>query len=489
MTNSAHLPTYIQINIYGKNLKELENNGIDVIQFLRGNGCNKVWIDDIPIYGVCPESGYDEQESEHNYSPDHNESLEASFSTSFVDFKYPPCSTPIYSKRWPSFKPFPTGASNVYGVEADEQENTLEIEQCAQEVIENIIQNVESQIGVAREAEFVSPTFRFDNESMNMKNIMSPTSVKQKVSVARRITNAHQKSIKKSNSRVVCETKLPLPRMKSTEIIPTTGMHSSTIALSEQNSERIYYELKPISLISHEDPNRFPFPRFSITESFFTASDQTDPITTVCDDENLDTSSQMEIYETNHDIDQTIQFDDFSKTGTVCPSEDEPERQPETNRKYNVKSTLSNHKKKVSFAAPRTRKNQEMEKIHDIKCYFQGCKTTYKWKKRYGKVRLIDHAFTHMGNQELRCSHCPFTTAGIRSIRYHHKAHHKKIPMTGFGMRSFVNSSNQNAYFAHIWNTCYENNRVAGLKPFERQDKGLDHHKKPKEGNTDLPFL
>uniref|UniRef100_A0A1I7TCC3 C2H2-type domain-containing protein n=1 Tax=Caenorhabditis tropicalis TaxID=1561998 RepID=A0A1I7TCC3_9PELO len=130
----------------------------------------------------------------------------------------------------------------------------------------------------------------------------------------------------------------------------------------------------------------------------------------------------------------------------------------------------------------RTSKQRKLDETHQIKCHFKDCDKTYAWRSKYGKLRLVDHALTHVPNLELKCELCDHTCKGIRSIRYHHKSGHSGVEMKGFGIRQVV-TTQKGIDFANIWETCFKKNpaiRNNGcLIQLERNERGRKQPREP----------
>uniref|UniRef100_A0A8R1I729 C2H2-type domain-containing protein n=2 Tax=Caenorhabditis japonica TaxID=281687 RepID=A0A8R1I729_CAEJA len=405
--------SFVQINIFGKSLKELRGNGVDLDLILKSHGCEHISMHDVLYYDNTTESGFEQQENGHYSST--TEALEASFSTSFVDFKYPPCSTPIYSKRWPSFKPFPTGYSNIYCMESDEPENTLEIEQSAREVLENIIQNVESQIEVAREAEFCLPVLPHKSRTMSNKP--------QKDTVPR---------IRSKSSKYGCK-KPPLLRMKSTEI------------LSASKTNPIFSDFQSLSSTLCEIPTS--------DERFLTASEQIeDPVVSYI-------SSDTPCSQIGPDIDGPTDFEmrdpnengieDATEVEMDSDNEKEDEHlEKELEREKDATCALLDSEKE--HLARNMAKNQ---KCVPIKCHLDGCRFVYNWKPVYGKLHFVSHILeSHLDGKHLKCHICNIKVASSISMKYHFKKIHPEEKMKGYGMRSMNLPSTE---MKSLWKKCF----------------------------------
>ncbi|EFP02845.1 hypothetical protein CRE_28452 [Caenorhabditis remanei] len=164
--------------------------------------------------------------------------------------------------------------------------------------------------------------------------------------------------------------------------------------------------------------------------------------------------------------------------------DDEKEHEDE-NEHFSGDETAENRNacanKRVSFAEPliqsSNRKKAEMNKVHIVKCHYDGCNKSYTWRMKYGKTRLVDHAFTHVSHLVLKCNLCEQTFQKIRSVRYHHKKSHPETKLEGCGIKRALDTSRDGTDFVQVWDKCYKNNislcGAGDLNPFARQDKGI----------------
>uniref|UniRef100_UPI00389B3AB1 C2H2-type domain-containing protein n=1 Tax=Caenorhabditis elegans TaxID=6239 RepID=UPI00389B3AB1 len=104
-------------------------------------------------------------------------------------------------------------------------------------------------------------------------------------------------------------------------------------------------------------------------------------------------------------------------------------------------------------------KNDEINKdeIHNIQCHFPNCNRAIAWKRKYGKLRLIDHALVHCDKNFLKCKKCKHTCHTIRQMRYHYRIFHSTSKMEGFGVSGLPT---KNKGFQKIMNACFADQLV-----------------------------
>ncbi|EGT60424.1 hypothetical protein CAEBREN_31137 [Caenorhabditis brenneri] len=99
-------------------------------------------------------------------------------------------------------------------------------------------------------------------------------------------------------------------------------------------------------------------------------------------------------------------------------------------------------KKTVSFKPRKTNIDTERQKklneLHKINCHFEDCNKTIHWRKRYGKRRLLDHAFSHCKEKFVECRCCEFSCQTTCQMRYHYRKVHADIKMSGFAQKKTV---------------------------------------------------
>ncbi|EGT46072.1 hypothetical protein CAEBREN_09923 [Caenorhabditis brenneri] len=113
-------------------------------------------------------------------------------------------------------------------------------------------------------------------------------------------------------------------------------------------------------------------------------------------------------------------------------------------------------KKTVSFKPRKTKIDTERQKklneLHKINCHFEDCNKTIHWRKRYGKRRLLDHAFSHCEEKFVECRCCEFLCQTTCQMRYHYRKVHADIKMSGFGIYSIPYDD---AVVKLLWESCF----------------------------------
>nr|pir hypothetical protein T07G12.9 - Caenorhabditis elegans [Caenorhabditis elegans] len=209
-------------------------------------------------------------------------------------------------------------------------------------------------------------------------------------------------------------------------------------------------------------------------------------------------------FQYNFDDEDTVLIGNYEEVGTEIDEADEQHNEENSEDDEEDESPIPS-KKRVSFAVPlvqsRSKQKDEMNKVHIIKCHFDKCNKSYNWRKKYGKLRLVDHAFTHVPHLKMKCNFCDYMCKGIRNIRLHHKKSHPDEQLTGFGIKryfeipkinvfvlffSVVRTSKKGKDLAKVWDECFKKNRVlqhgsgtdSNLLHFSRQDKGSKRSQK-----------
>ncbi|CAB3402277.1 unnamed protein product [Caenorhabditis bovis] len=126
------------------------------------------------------------------------------------------------------------------------------------------------------------------------------------------------------------------------------------------------------------------------------------------------------------------------------------------NQGYNIKhlfdtpSTSENGTNSTYFGYS----EDDLNRVHTIKCQWPGCVQKYTWKIRYGKLRLMDHALTHCEQKKLPCHVCGFLTQNVRQMRGHYASKHPSQKPKGYGIRDIPISNDE---MRMLWHKCFSN--------------------------------
>ncbi|CAI5446729.1 unnamed protein product [Caenorhabditis angaria] len=93
-----------------------------------------------------------------------------------------------------------------------------------------------------------------------------------------------------------------------------------------------------------------------------------------------------------------------------------------------------------------------LDQVHQIQCQFEGCNHVYSWKVKYGKLRLVDHALTHISEKRLPCHLCGVLVQNVRQIRNHYNKEHPDTRPIGYGMKDMPIDDNE---LRMLWRKCY----------------------------------
>ncbi|EGT60417.1 hypothetical protein CAEBREN_30824 [Caenorhabditis brenneri] len=216
------------------------------------------------------------------------------------------------------------------------------------------------------------------------------------------------------------------------------------VSPARKKSENVYYELKPMVPVDHVDSLAF-----QSAESFLEERRETPRNEMHYDDMDYGDNNHMRGYD-GMERGDTMLIDHYEEVGPDADDMDDNESDEELNgddvddgdemviMDSDVRTT-----KKVSFAKPlvkraRAKDNDEWSKLYIIKCYYTDCKKTIHWKPRYGKRRLLDHAFSHCKEKFVECSSCEFSCQTTCQMRYHYRKVHADIKMSGFAQKRIV---------------------------------------------------
>lgn len=82
-----------------------------------------------------------------------------------------------------------------------------------------------------------------------------------------------------------------------------------------------------------------------------------------------------------------------------------------------------------SMSVNRVIKPVETTPIFEICCQFPGCSATMNWRPKFGKARLLNHAFRHAEVNLVKCRTCDKQFNNIRQLRSHIKRAHTTEPI------------------------------------------------------------
>ncbi|CAB05277.2 C2H2-type domain-containing protein [Caenorhabditis elegans] len=572
--------SYIQVNIYGKTIEGLQQQGVVLESLLNNVGCSKVWIME---GSVCtnprPESSTHSEES----------TIEpvVPLSTTLATNKLPRFSTPaIGHSNNNSSKNFTLNlAEKLSEILSDDDktdeflENSHQSETSKDDVIKDLLEEMVqtvansnkppillsttlANVGVPRFSTPIKPQHALNRDfTMNMTEMISeidsnyegyelfddssndcttltPNCQEVESSFYRALSEAassivpYQEGKRRSSRRLSTLSSLK----ETVKVEPAVSKLTKRRRLTpvECSSETMIPHSQPIPLDTCSDQPIFPnsthnaiqsdgfsyeqpICEFGDSQLFLSAkslctepnssiAEDVKPVLTVSDSDitasnrnNIDDHNRvielstehktMGEFQYNFDDEDTVLIGNYEEVGTEIDEADEQHNEENSEDDEEDESPIPS-KKRVSFAVPlvqsRSKQKDEMNKVHIIKCHFDKCNKSYNWRKKYGKLRLVDHAFTHVPHLKMKCNFCDYMCKGIRNIRLHHKKSHPDEQLTGFGIKSVVRTSKKGKDLAKVWDECFKKNRVlqhgsgtdSNLLHFSRQDKGSKRSQK-----------
>ncbi|CAI2351053.1 unnamed protein product [Caenorhabditis sp. 36 PRJEB53466] len=430
--------SYVQINIYGKKLEQLKRKGFDMTAYLAKFGCDKFWMGDISL---C-ESSTNRTSDNISNGKENSAIIDATtvLSVSVSDVRFPRTSTPIHSDNYPSLEQIPV--SNIKRVESTELTQYATVDQSentsrASGTVRRSLQTTERKLGTVTdeptlgeslnmrtETEYQPPTIR--SKSRNIIPKEEVDNIAQPAPPPSQMNPPFTENLTSGNALTPRELYSLIP-------FPSTS--------GRKNSERVLFDMEPMHLrqfSQHDYPANQEF-----NTSFRTYYSQ-----------NLSAESYEEIADEPIHLGDTDVIDYRNSKehsyvsvdyGNVAEKGDETEE--EVIRPMDVSAENN---------AP-VAKSQK-SKGYVIQCFFKNCGKSFSWKAKYGRVRLIDHALTHLPGQEMKCSACKFTCQTIRNMRYHNKRKHRGENVDGIRIRKVINSSQTKEALAKVWDICYKKN-------------------------------
>ncbi|CAB3409455.1 unnamed protein product [Caenorhabditis bovis] len=492
MLEDSNWSRFVQVNIYGKSLAELRDNGVNLEYVLENVGCSKLWIGEVSMYHGESDSGVDSS----------FEDTVPILSTTIADKNVPRISTPKHSYLQRKLTFNATHAISCIN-SSDEDDShlfatTIEDEESNSSVVKRPEQEkVSDSVHVVLE-EILDSVSRPPLQAPNLVSSKTGVNKKAKKTLTRMDTappevpeveiqhwSVKHSPIKRTTSAI---------KKRSTKAMRIQKHQSCDIALNElgvpknEVSMRIanyrddydpyvgsvkeYRDLTPVS--SDAEPrNQLDFDidndAGNSGSSFMTCYNFTENSTNMEKDygiepQNAYIDDTLQIDEDFFDFDDVDDGDDEENEGRNSPHPDAAVPKPILSKRTSSQRKSGTRKKVVSFAAPDCAEmmtaeeyKRHVNEIHTIKCQFPNCKKTYRWKIKYGKLRLIDHALTHVGRKTLKCRMCDATTFTTRSMRHHYAVMHKSTKIKGYGMKDlFSMPVDDQVSVRDMWIECYK---------------------------------
>ncbi|CAI5437535.1 unnamed protein product [Caenorhabditis angaria] len=247
------------------------------------------------------------------------------------------------------------------------------------------------------------------------------------------------------------ESKISIPRVKS--------------RISEMDYDNLSYQSIPEQI---ENQNSTQFPIFDDSERVFT--DLT-PFTS--DGEQYCEIEQdfFEMAENRLNSERTNQNED-SLMYNNNNNEDEDGNEQESWVDQNIELDLDEEEEEDDRGGNEEEDGQNdsllkkkicQSSLHLIKCEFEGCKAKYKWRPKYGKLRLLDHSIKHCPTDEYDCNFCDFKSDSIRAIRAHENVKH--VDKGKMNVKEVLKSKISHEELKIIWEKCYKENLHLVGKP------------------------
>ncbi|VDO23207.1 unnamed protein product [Haemonchus placei] len=92
----------------------------------------------------------------------------------------------------------------------------------------------------------------------------------------------------------------------------------------------------------------------------------------------------------------------------------------------------------------------------------EGCGKELVYRRRYGKLRLLDHVRTHFSKAVKLCKVCDYKAPCPRSVYRHHKVKHGDLPYTGPASAETKNDMEQ---LLQLYKQCFPDDRVNDTDP------------------------
>ncbi|CAI5437536.1 unnamed protein product [Caenorhabditis angaria] len=115
-------------------------------------------------------------------------------------------------------------------------------------------------------------------------------------------------------------------------------------------------------------------------------------------------------------------------------------------------------KKRTRKAKYTDEENSARHAVHNIKCEFEDCEMEYKWKLKYGKIRLIDHSMKHCQTRKYCCNFCDLKFDTLRIIRRHEIREHPDQQNGQFKVKEVLKTKIDHLELKNIWEKCYKSN-------------------------------
>nr|DAA05836.1 TPA_inf: ZIM-1 [Caenorhabditis remanei] len=404
------------------------------------------------------------------------------FSSTINEMNVPRCSTPIIP-HIDHHRTFTLNIPDTVSAIVLNEDGDIETDQSIDESATNnhVMKELSDFAGTQFEHNYeLSPVKKVPTPRAGTKSLMTVTKSKKLIlkrkSAASKLAST---SVISRKQRVVLKESTSTDRMKNIRKI--LKKETSVIPTVENRTQSIQKEI-PVSNIKRELSNGNTSQLYSKNvDNLFSVKRELSPIYVMyVGDDIMDYGGEEDTMILDH------QEEVVTENLEAVDNQDDDEKEHEDeNEHFSGDETAENRNacanKRVSFAEPliqsSNRKKAEMNKVHIVKCHYDGCNKSYTWRMKYGKTRLVDHAFTHVSHLVLKCNLCEQTFQKIRSVRYHHKKSHPETKLEGCGIKRALDTSRDGTDFVQVWDKCYKNNislcGAGDLNPFARQDKGI----------------